>query len=197
MLVIMYSINVFLTFSLSMIGMVRHWWQLRHEHPWWRRRLALFLFGGVMCVSILCLTIYEKFDVGGWRTLGVTGVLVGLCFWTRNHYDTVIAKVRRLDETLGQLSAPPNATAGEVDPKLPTAVILVGGYSGLGVHTLLNAVRLRRAISRTWCLFRWRSSTRAISKVPLRSRTCANTPRSRWPSTSTWRADSACRPPAI
>jgi amino acid transporter len=140
-LVIMYSINVFLTFSLSMIGMVRHWWELRNEHPWWRRRLALFLFGTVMCVSILCLTVYEKFDVGGWRTLGVTGLLVGLCFWTRNHYDTVITKVRRLDETLGQLSAPANATAGDVDPKLPTAVILVGGYSGLGVHTLLNAVR--------------------------------------------------------
>jgi amino acid transporter len=140
-LVIMYSINVFLTFSLSMIGMVRHWWQLRHEHPWWRRRIALFSFGTLMCVSILCATIYEKFDVGGWRTLGVTGLLVALCFATRRHYDTVINKVRRLDETLGQLSAPPQATAGDVDPKLPTAVILVGGYSGLGVHTLLNAVR--------------------------------------------------------
>ena len=140
-LVIMYSINVFLTFSLSMIGMVRHWWQLRHENPLWLRRLVLFAFGTVMCVSILGLTVFEKFDEGGWRTLGVTGLLVGLCFATRHHYDTVISKVRRLDETLGQLSAPPIATAGEVDPKQPTAVILVGGYSGLGVHTLLNAVR--------------------------------------------------------
>ncbi|MES1213248.1 MAG: APC family permease, partial [Singulisphaera sp.] len=105
-LVIMYSINVFLTFSLSMIGMVRHWWELRQEHPWWKRRILLFGFGALMCLSILSVTIYEKFDVGGWRTLAVTGLLVGLCFWTRNHYDTVIAKVRRLDETLGQLSAP-------------------------------------------------------------------------------------------
>ena len=140
-LLTMYAINVFLTFSLSMIGMVRHWWQLRKEHPWWRRRIALFLVGAVMCVSILCVTIWEKGAEGGWRTLLVTSVLVGLCFLMRRHYDIVIAKVRRLDETLGQLAAPPHATAGEVDTSLPTAVILVGGYSGLGVHTLLNAVR--------------------------------------------------------
>jgi amino acid transporter len=140
-LLTMYAINVFLTFSLSMIGMLRHWWQLRGEHPWWRRRLALFALGALMCVSILCITIWEKGAEGGWVTLLVTSVLVGLCFLTRRHYDIVINKVRRLDETLGQLAAPPHATAGEVDPKLPTAVILVGGYSGLGVHTLLNAVR--------------------------------------------------------
>ena len=44
-LVVMYSINVFVTFSLSMIGMCRHWWELREENPIWRRRFALFLFG--------------------------------------------------------------------------------------------------------------------------------------------------------
>ena len=32
-----------LTFSLSMIGMCRHWWQLRHENPLWRRRLGAVL----------------------------------------------------------------------------------------------------------------------------------------------------------
>src|SRR6476659_10337855 len=37
-LVTMYSINVFLTFSLSMIGMLLHWWQVRDKNPLWRRR---------------------------------------------------------------------------------------------------------------------------------------------------------------
>ncbi len=53
----MYSINVFLTFSLSMIGMCRHWWELRKENPIWRRRLALFLVGAAMCIFILCVTV--------------------------------------------------------------------------------------------------------------------------------------------
>ena len=81
-LVIMYSINVFLTFSLSMIGMCRLWWQRQSQQPIGRRRLTLFAFGEVLCVAILCVTVYEKFEEGGYVTLGVTGVLVGLCFGT-------------------------------------------------------------------------------------------------------------------
>ena len=40
LLVLFYSINVFVTFSLSMIGMCRHWWELRHENLLWVKRLA-------------------------------------------------------------------------------------------------------------------------------------------------------------
>ena len=140
-LLVMYAINVFLTFSLSMIGMCRHWWQIRADHPLWRRRLALFLLGAVMCVAILLVTIYEKFEIGGWRTIFATGFLVVLCLITRRHYDTVLTKLRRLDETLADLGAGSTAQPPEVNPKLPTCAILVGGYSGLGVHTLLNAYR--------------------------------------------------------
>lgn len=141
-LVIMYSINVFLTFSLSMIGMCRHWIELRHENPLWRRRLALFGVGAVLCVAILIITVCEKFYEGGWRTVAVTGLCVGLCSLVHRYYDKVGASVRRLDEMLGRLGA----TTGEPnlvppDPSQPAAVILVGGYSGLGIHTMLNAIR--------------------------------------------------------
>jgi amino acid transporter len=140
-LVIMYSINVFLTFSLSMIGMCRHWIELRHENPKWLRRLTLFSTGAILCVSILFVTVYEKFDVGGWRTVAVTFFCVGLCFLINRYYRRVGASLRHLDQTLGQLptSGEPNMTAP--DPGQPAAVILVGNYSGLGIHTMLNAVR--------------------------------------------------------
>ena len=36
LLVILYSINVFLTFTLSQLGMVRHWWQVRAKDSRWR-----------------------------------------------------------------------------------------------------------------------------------------------------------------
>ncbi len=140
-LVIMYSINVFLTFSLSMIGMCRHWFMVRRENPLWRRRLALFLTGAVLCVSILVVTVYEKFDEGGWRTVAVTALCVGLCFLIRRYYDKVGASVRRLDEMLGRLATTGEPNMAEPDPNQPAAVILVGGYSGLGIHTMLNAVR--------------------------------------------------------
>ena len=37
-LVVLYAVNVFLTFSLSQLGMVLHWWQVRREEPRWGRR---------------------------------------------------------------------------------------------------------------------------------------------------------------
>jgi hypothetical protein len=141
MLVIMYSINVFVTFSLSMIGMSRYWYLMRKRHPLWRRRLALFLVGGVLCVSILMVTVYEKFHEGGWRTVMVTGFCVGLCFLINRYYRRVGASLRQLNKTLGQLSALGEPNMAEPDPSEPVAVILVGDYSGLGVHTMLNAIR--------------------------------------------------------
>jgi len=140
-LVIMYSINVFLTFSLSMIGMSRHWWSERRSNPIWRRRLALFAFGASLCLAILGVTVSEKFEEGGYVTLLVTGVLVGLCFITRRYYTRVVERLRRLDASLGQLAASGEPNRAEPNANEPTAAILVGGYGGLGVHTLLNAVR--------------------------------------------------------
>ncbi len=139
-LLIMYSINVFLTFSLSMIGMCRHWWKERGA-PLWRRRLALFVCGAALCLAILTVTVLEKFSVGGYVTLSVTGVLVAVCFLTRRYYQGVVERLKRLDASLGQLSASGAPNRAEPNPDEPTAAILVGGYGGLGVHTLLNALR--------------------------------------------------------
>ena len=59
-LVVMYSINVFLTFSLSMIGMARHWYEQRGKNPLWRRRWLLFVFGATLCLCILGVNLYYK-----------------------------------------------------------------------------------------------------------------------------------------
>ena len=140
-LVVMYAINVFVTFSLSMIGMSRHWYEQRASHPLWRRRFGLFAFGAVLCVAILSVTVIEKFNQGAWRTIAVTGLLVGGCFFINRYYRKVGQKLRKLDETLGRLATTGEPNRAKPDPSLPTAIILVGGYSGLGIHTLLNAVR--------------------------------------------------------
>ncbi len=140
-LVEMYSINVFVTFSLSMIGMSRHWWEVRGTSPVWKRRLALFLFGAVMCLSILAVTISEKFMSGGWRTLAVTGLCVMFCFAIHQYYDRVVQKLMRLSSLLEVVAPTGSPTAGQPDASKPVAAILVGGYSGLGVHTFLNAIR--------------------------------------------------------
>src|SRR6185503_13560342 len=52
-LVVLYSINVFITFSLSQLGMVVHWWQERRTDPAWLRKLAINGFGLALTTSIL------------------------------------------------------------------------------------------------------------------------------------------------
>ncbi|MFI5235691.1 MAG: APC family permease, partial [Gemmatimonadales bacterium] len=62
-LIVMYSINVFLTFSLSMFAMLKHWMAARGRAKRFRR-LALFTAGFALCVTILVITVFEKFTEG-------------------------------------------------------------------------------------------------------------------------------------
>jgi K+ transporter len=141
-LVVMYSINVFLTFSLSMLAMMR-FWRRRRGRPRWKRRLLLFAAGGVLCVTILLTTLYEKFTQGGWITVTITAMVIGLCFLIRRHYRAVATQLERLYHELGDLvneRAKPGVTQA-VDPKQPVAAVLVGAYNGVGIHTVLNIFR--------------------------------------------------------
>ena len=140
-LIIMYSINVFVTFSLSMIGMTIHWYRQKNRHPYWQRRVALFAFGAVVCLGILSASIYYKFFEGGWKTIVVTGIVTGLAILIRRYYRNVTSRLKGLDESLGTIEVRGEPNLAPPDPEQHTAVILVGGYSGLGVHTLLNAVK--------------------------------------------------------
>ncbi len=142
-LVLMYSINVFITFSLSMFAMMRFWLQARHQTapvPWLRRSLV-FAIGFLLCVTILAIAIFERFAKGGWVTLAVTGTLVVLCFVIRKHYRTTYAKLGQLYDELKTLPADVSAVPRALDPKAPTAAVLVANYGGLGIHTTLNIFR--------------------------------------------------------
>ena len=143
LLVVLYSINVFLTFTLSQLGMCVHWWQVRASEPRWRRRLAINGLGLLMTSSILVVTLTLKFTAGGWITVLLTSAFAAACAMIRRHYAAAQHAVRRLDDIL---TAVPVVESGEPprtrDTTAPTAVILVSGYNGLGIHALLAVPRL-------------------------------------------------------
>jgi len=142
-LVVMYSINVFLTFSLTQAAMLRYWVQrdTRAKHPDWARHIWIHVVGGALCATILVITVFEKFREGGWVTVLATGALIALCLAIKRHYNGVFQRLKRLDQILEALPRGP-APALTVERKKPTAVLLVGGYSGLGIHSLLTVVKL-------------------------------------------------------
>ena len=139
-LVVMYSINVFLTFSLSELGMSKFFITHRKTDRNWKKHLPVHLIGLVVCATILTVTISEKFTLGGWLTLAITSVVVALCFIIRAHYIRVRKGVKSLDELLNiPVSGSPNLNPP--NPKEMTAILLVNGYNGFGIHSLLSIIR--------------------------------------------------------
>jgi amino acid transporter len=141
-LVTLYAINVFLTFSLSQLAMCRFWLRRRRHDAGWARGIAVHVVGLVLCLGILVVNLVEKFVDGAWVTVVVTGGLVSLCVLIRRHYGTVQKNLKRLDEILPSLPSTVEGPPRPLDPRLPTAVLLVGSYAGLGAHCLLTIQRL-------------------------------------------------------
>jgi hypothetical protein len=139
-LVVMYSINVFITFSLTELGMSRHWIKDRAKEPRWRSQLAIHGTGLVMCVSILAVIIFEKFAQGGWITVVVTSIVIAFAFWVHAHYAEVKRGLKRLDDILTTVPLPESGADHQspLDSKLPTAVISVASFSGFGLHQILS-----------------------------------------------------------
>ncbi len=141
-LVTMYSINVFLTFSLTELGMSRFWIRKRKHLPEWKQSLPIHLIGLVLCSSILTVVVMEKFQQGAWMTLVITSLLIALCFWIKRHYEQVKDSLKRLEETIQEAVPQAPEKPALLRRSLPTAVLLVGRYDGLGIHGLLTIQQL-------------------------------------------------------
>jgi len=140
-IVVMYSINVFLTFSLSMLAMLLHSARAKKGDGGSGGHVVIFTIGFLLCATILVITILEKFLLGGWVTLVVTGSVIVLAFVIRKHYEVVNSKLGGLYKQLMDIPKTSDGQVAEPDPTLPTAAILVAGYGGLGLHTFLTLFR--------------------------------------------------------
>jgi amino acid transporter len=139
-LIVMYSINVFVTFTLSQLSMAK-FFSGRRGDPRRARSLTLHLVALAMCATILVIMSYEKFAEGGWITVTITTVVALLAFAIHAHYARVRSHLRKLDEILASLTSRGEPNTRPLDPNAPTAVQLVNGFNGLGVHTLLSTLR--------------------------------------------------------
>ena len=143
LLIVLYSINVFITFSLSLLGIAVYWVKHRKTQNW-KWHFILSSFACLVTTSILCVILYYKFRAGGWFTLSITLILVFVCIVIKQHYDYVAKELEKLDRLLKQ---PLSETSFEniapyaIDPKLPTAAIFVNNLS-VGMHALLTVLRL-------------------------------------------------------
>lgn len=144
LLVVLYSINVFITFCLSQAGMVRHWWVVRREEKKWLKKLAVNGVGLSMTTFILVTMAVLKFHEGGWVTLLITAALVAVAVLIRGHYRNTMALLKRLNilvETVDSALKQNAGAPGRLDANAQTAVVMVNGFNGLGLHTLMGVIR--------------------------------------------------------
>jgi hypothetical protein len=147
-LVVLYSINVFITFSLSQLGMVRHWWNYRKSVRGWIRKLSVNGTGLILTSFVLVSMIIFKFNEGGWITLIITGMLVVLAVVIKRHYRQTGEILKRLDslvssnKNIAQGGKNPLGRPPKIYHNAKTAVLLVNGFNGMGLHTLFNIIRL-------------------------------------------------------
>jgi len=142
LLVVLYSINVFLTFTLSLLGLCIYWWRARGKDWRWVHRLAFSGLGLAVTSGILGVTVIEKFGEGGWVTVVITSLVIALCLAIHRHYDWVKARLKEVDEIFSAASCPKCENPPPLDPDAPTAVFMIGSSRGGGIHTVLWVQRL-------------------------------------------------------
>ena len=86
-LVPLYTIGVFVAFTLSQSGLVRRWLRLRN--PGWRISVFINGFGTVVTGTVLVVVAVTKFTLGAWMVLVIMPILVALLYGINRHYTSV------------------------------------------------------------------------------------------------------------
>jgi amino acid transporter len=110
-LIPLYAVGVFLSFTLSQSGMVRHWLRLKGKN--WRRSLVVNGTGAVATGVVAIIIASTKFLHGAWVVVVLIPCLVGLFYSIFLHYERVSAEqeVPALpqplpEQTLGKVVVP-------------------------------------------------------------------------------------------
>jgi amino acid transporter len=91
-LIPLYSVGVFVTFSLSQTGMVRHWFR-EHGPGWWYRAVTNGL-GAVLTAVVLVVVASVKFADGAYLVVVLIPILVGVMIFIHRQYDASRRELR-------------------------------------------------------------------------------------------------------
>ncbi len=140
-LVVLYSLAVFITFTLTQLGMVRHWAKERQYGRTWLKGIILNGTGCALTLVILISLTIIKFSEGAWLTLSTIAVLIFICTRIRAYYSNFAKKLRALPVTIPPKE--PVAVAGvHLERSLHTAVLFVSGSSAIALQSIAATVTL-------------------------------------------------------
>ncbi len=88
-LINLFAVGVFMSFTLSQSGMVRHWWHLRHEQKNWKRSMIINGTGAVTTFVVAVVISSTKFLEGAWVVVLLIPMLVVMFMSIHRHYQRV------------------------------------------------------------------------------------------------------------
>ncbi len=85
----LYAVGVFMSFTLSQGGMVRHWWKLRTVNKNWQRSIVINGLGAITTLLVAVVISSTKFLDGAWIVVILIPVLVIMLELIHRHYTRV------------------------------------------------------------------------------------------------------------
>jgi amino acid transporter len=140
-LIPLYAVGVFLAFTLSQSGMVRHWLRVRGAH--WRRSLAVNGAGAALSAVVLLTAAATKFAEGAWVVVVAVPAIIFVALRIRHHYDTMHA-VLAPDTLIGAAEDQENAERPAQVRHL--AVVPVARLDQASLRALAYATSLRQPV---------------------------------------------------
>jgi amino acid transporter len=164
-LIQLYVVGVFTAFTITQIGMVKHWLAVRTQSPdrarGWRRSAAINVVGAVATAVVLVITAVTKFTQGAWISIVGMGAIVMIMYSINRHYLAV-------REQLRQRRVEPRTSRNHVVllvPALDAATTEALGYVRSIRPTDLHAVHLSREGFSVDLAGRWLELTRGYPEL--------------------------------
>jgi amino acid transporter len=130
-LIPLYAVGVFIDFTISQAGMIRHW--LRERPVGWRKRLAVNAIGTVATGLVAIVVVSVKFFAGAWLVIVLIPILVSGMLFIRREYDAQERELHVRDDLI-------------VDPphREQRVVVPINGIN----RAVIQAVKFGRTMSR-------------------------------------------------
>jgi amino acid transporter len=133
-LIPLYTVGVFVAFTLSQAGLVRHWWRLRSETSYWRVRLAINSIGAFVTGAVAVIEIVSKFMLGAWMIL----ILIPLLIWMMWHINRHYRNLAEIDREVAEFPLSPQSAVSR-------AVVPIGDLSLAARQAIAYALTLAPA----------------------------------------------------
>ncbi|MGH3344118.1 MAG: APC family permease [Carbonactinosporaceae bacterium] len=159
-LIQLYIVGVFVSFTVSQTGMVRHWTRLlgQEADPAARRHLVrsrlVSAFGAVMTGTVLLVVLGTKFFFGAWIAVVAMSVLWVLMLTVRRHYDRVAKELQVAESE--SFTLPSRIHAIVLVSKIHKPALRALQYARAGRPDVLEAITVNvdpeetKALQRDW-----------------------------------------------